>query len=182
MASEGSLSEIRKRFIALISAFHKVENRRVFSEKWNGEGDLTASKQPVSSNVKLIYPLIKWKTIEMSVHVIQQRKIETLCRDREGISSESNKQCIFIPKWIKFIINPFCKNDILTINVIDILSTSMLKVSSWIVCSYYTVCVSLTFLFIWYIRFKSEHKKKKLHLIWLQQTENKSKLMNSIDS
>lgn len=41
-----------------------------------GEGGPMASKLPVSSNVKLIYPLIKWKTIEMSVHVIQQRAIE----------------------------------------------------------------------------------------------------------
>lgn len=104
MASEGSLSGIRKRFIALISAFHKVGNRRVFSEKWNGEGGLTASKQPVSSNVKLIYPLIKWKTIEMSVHVIQQRAIEILRRDREEDLFWQNPQCLQryfldISKW-----------------------------------------------------------------------------------
>ena len=73
-----------KRFIALISTLHKPENKRVSSEKWIIENGLTASKLPVSSNVKLVYPLIRWETIEMSVHVIQQRATETLSGGKEG--------------------------------------------------------------------------------------------------
>lgn len=35
---------------------------------------LTASKLPVSSNAKLIYPLIKWETIEMSVREMRSKQ------------------------------------------------------------------------------------------------------------
>lgn len=64
------------------------------------EGGLTVSKLPVSANVKLIYPLIKWRTIEMSVRVIQQRAIETSGRggffDKMFIVSEE----VFSPQLV----------------------------------------------------------------------------------
>ncbi len=184
MASEGSLSGIRKRFIALISALHKVENKRVSSEKWNGKGGLTASKLPVSSNVKLIYPLIRWKTIEMSVHVIQPRAIETVRRDREGgflltkfsrcqrryFLCQLNKTCnsfvlgkgYYQGKYNGLFYLLQCLNCHLGLSVLIYKSVSEFSFDTF--------------------DFKRRHRKKRLYLIWLQYVETKSDLMNSVDS
>lgn len=164
MASEGS-SGTRKRFIALISqALHKLENKRVSSEKWNGEGGLTRRKLPVSSNVKLIYPLIRWKTIEMSIHVIQQRAIEASRRDRQGKFTVS-EEVFSLTTQIKLVMNLFLVKDTLKVNIMDFVSTSMLKLSSWAVRSY----IHISFwVFVWYFCFKRWCREKKLYLIWLQ--------------
>lgn len=74
------MSGIRERFIVLISPHHKVENKHVSSEKLISEDALAATTPPVSSNIKL-FILIKWKIIEMSVNVVQQKAIEILCKE-----------------------------------------------------------------------------------------------------
>lgn len=55
----------------------------------------TASKAPVSPNVKLIYPLIKWKTIEMSARVIQPRRIANMATEQAFLSSFTKSGAVF---------------------------------------------------------------------------------------
>lgn len=71
-ASQGSLSGMRRKVCCSVLSTSQGGEETCFL----GQGGPMTSKLPVSSNVKLIYPLIKWKTIEMSVHVIQRRAIE----------------------------------------------------------------------------------------------------------
>lgn len=62
---------------------NKVENECV-SEICISQGVLMQSTLPVSSNVNL-FILIKWKTIERSVLVIQEKATEILCNHKQRV-------------------------------------------------------------------------------------------------
>lgn len=88
MAPEKKAYQSEARFTALIWPLHTLQNKHAIpSEKWNGKGRPTASRAPVSQNVKLIYPPIKWKTIEMSARVIHQ-----LCKHNDRTGNFSPRQ------------------------------------------------------------------------------------------
>lgn len=140
---------------------------------------------PVSSNIKL-FILIKWKTIEMSVNVAQQKAIEILCSDRRFChkKKKSPSLCqggIFRnnSRWIEHATNLFGGKEYFKGKVFS--SAPSLKLSSVAVCAYIR-WISLSFYLIPDLYIKRWHRKKKLYLIWLLHVENKTELMNNIDS
>lgn len=71
----------------------------------------------------------------MSIHVIQQRAIEASRRDRQGKFTVS-EEVFSLTTQIKLVMNLFLVKDTLKVNIMDFVSTSMLKLSSWAVRSY----------------------------------------------
>lgn len=166
MTSQGSLSGRRKRFIALISALHRLENKHVCPEKWiSSKGGVTAYKPPVSSNVKLICLVISWKTVEMPVDVTQQRLIEILWNIAQGRGRRAPLEeihTIFSQTQIKLMWNVFIwrlKTLYVNVQVRKYDFISYFKYLIGILCCLFSYINLLTLIcFVWFCNVKRREK------------------------